>query len=180
MEATTVRLKDGRVATVRLALPGDAAAITEFVNVVGAEKRFTLRERATWTLEEERATLAAADGSASAFFLAEVDGRLAGLLNIDRGRWPKNEHVAELGMACHPGTRRLGIGTALLRRAIDWARSVGIRKVTLEVFSSNTGAIALYQGMGFEEEARRRDEFLVEGRFVDGVLMARWLPRDTR
>ena len=169
------RLKDGQVARLRLATPDDAAAVTAFVNVVGGERRFVLRERATWSLEEEQKTLGTADGRESAFFLGEVGGRLVGLLNIGRGRWPKNRHVAEFGMSCHPDFRRLGVGTALLNRALTWAQSVGVQKVTLEVFSSNAPAIALYLRMGFVEEGRRFREFLIEDELVDGILMARWL-----
>ncbi len=168
-------LKDGRHASLRLAGPADAEEITELVNVVGAERQYVLRERATWTIEQERATLAAADGTSSAFFLAEIDGRLSGSLNIQRGAWPKNHHVAELGMSCRAECRRLGVGTALLAHALDWARSVGVRKVNLEVFATNAPAIALYRKMGFQEEGRRRREFSIGGDLVDGVLMARWL-----
>jgi RimJ/RimL family protein N-acetyltransferase len=169
------RLKDGRSARIRFAGPDDAAAITELVNEVGSERRHVLRERATWTLEEERATLATADGTYSVFLVVEVDGRLSGLLDIARGRWPKNAHVAELGMSCRAELRRHGIGTALLTEALEWARSVGVRKVNLEVFATNAPAIALYRSMGFEEEGRRHREFLIEGELVDGILMARWL-----
>ncbi len=169
------QLKDGRAATLRLAVPDDAQAITEFVNIVGRETRWVLRERATWSLDEERKTLGAADGKESAFFIAEIDSRLTGMLNIARGRWPKNAHVAEFGMACLPECRRIGLGTALLQRALDWARSMGVQKVTLEVFASNEPAIALYLKMGFQEEGRRRREFLIDGNLTDGVLMALWL-----
>jgi RimJ/RimL family protein N-acetyltransferase len=170
-----VQLKDGRIATIRLAVPDDAPGITALVNEVGSEKRFTLRERATWSLEEERKTLAAADGRDSAFFVAEIDGRISGLVNIARGRWPKNAHVAELGMSCLLSCRGVGLGRALLERALRWADSAGVRKVTLEVFSTNEAAIALYRKMGFEEEGRLRREFLIDGHLVDGLWMARWL-----
>lgn len=134
-----------------------------------------LRERATWTLDEERATLAAADGRAAAFFVAEIDGALCGLLSIGRGGWPKNAHVADFGMSCRADCRRIGLGTVLLERALDWARSAGVRKVKLEVFATNTAAIALYRKLGFAEEGRRRGEYLLGTEYVDGVLMARWL-----
>lgn len=163
-------LKDGRAATFRLAVPDDAASITDLVNTAGAEKRWVLRERATWSLEEERKTLGAADGTRSTFFVAVVDDRLSGLLNISRGLWPKNAHVAEFGMACLPDSRRIGLGTALVQRALDWSRSVGVRKVNLEVFSINTPAIGLYRKMGFTEEGRRHGEFE-----IDGVPMTLWL-----
>jgi hypothetical protein len=70
--ASQVPLKDGRVAVIRRAVPVDARAITDFVNLVGAERRFVLRERATWTLEEEEKTLASADGRGSVFFVAHL------------------------------------------------------------------------------------------------------------
>ena len=52
---------------------------------------------------------------------------------------------------------------------------MGVQKVTLEVFASNEPAIALYLKMGFQEEGRRRREFLIDGNLTDGVLMALWL-----
>jgi RimJ/RimL family protein N-acetyltransferase len=175
MEATRTPLKDGRTAVIRPAVPDDAAAITEFVNVIGAEGRFVLRERATWTLEEERRTLAAADGRHSIFFLAEISNRLSGMITLSRGRWAKDAHLAEFGMSCLPECRGIGLGAALLHRGIEWANSVGVRKLTLEVFATNDRAIALYRKTGFIEEARLRSQYMIEGKPVDGVLMAKWL-----
>ncbi|MGA7923550.1 MAG: GNAT family N-acetyltransferase [Thermoplasmata archaeon] len=168
-------LKDGRTALIRRAVPGDAEGATELVNIVGAEKKFTLRERATWTLDEERRTLTAARPDEGAFFVAEIGGELCGLLNIERGKWPKNRHVASFGMALLPNSRRIGLGTGLLRAAIEWARSAGVRKLTLEVFSTNVGAIQLYQKMGFLEEGRLARQFIIEGTPVDSILMALWI-----
>jgi RimJ/RimL family protein N-acetyltransferase len=175
MEASRVLLRDGRTAVLRAAVPDDAGSITEYVNIVGAEGKFLLRERATWTIEEERRTLAAADGQYSVFVLAEVSGRLSGLINLSRGRWAKDSHLAEFGMSCLPECRGVGLGTALLTHGIDWARSVGVRKLTLEVFSTNDRAIRLYGKMGFVEEARLRGQYVIDGVPVDGVLMAMWL-----
>jgi ribosomal protein S18 acetylase RimI-like enzyme len=163
------------MATLRPAVPADASAITDFINRVGREGRFVLRERATWTLEEEERTLASADGRESVFYVALVDGRIAGLLSIARGRWSKDAHAAELAMACRADCRRVGLGTALLERAVEWARSVGVEKVVLEVFSTNEAAISLYRRLGFEEEGRRRRQYRIDGDLADGVLMARWL-----
>lgn len=173
--ATTIRLKDGRPALIRRATPDDAAALTELVNIVGQEAKFVLRERATWTLDEERQTLAAADGTRSVFFVAEIAGRVVGIMSLARGRWSKDQHVAEFGVSCHPDFRGIGVGSALLLQGIEWARHVGVRKLTLEVFATNEVAIALYRKMGFSEEARLGGEYVIDGRPVDAVLMARWL-----
>jgi RimJ/RimL family protein N-acetyltransferase len=170
-----VRLKGDRIATVRPATADDAQTITELVNIVGAERRFVLRERATWSLEEERTTLASAGGHRAAFFVAEVDGSIRGIINLRRGEWSKDRHLAELGMSCLPEYRSIGLGTALLERGIEWARSVGVRKLTLEVFATNVAAIALYRKKGFQEEARLRGQYVIDGAPIDGVLMALWL-----
>ena len=48
-----------------------------------------------------------------------------------------------------PSHRSLGLGSCLLIRSLAGFREVGIQFVTLEVTSHNTGAIRLYQRMGF-------------------------------
>jgi RimJ/RimL family protein N-acetyltransferase len=174
MKSARNRLRDGRIAIIRPAVPEDARSITEYVNIIGAEERFVLRERATWTIEEERRTLAAGDGHYAAFFVAEISGCLSGIINLARGRWRKDAHLAEFGMSCLPDCRGIGLGTALMTRGMAWARSVGVRKLTLEVFASNERAISLYRKMGFAEEARLRGQYIIDGQLVDSVLMAIW------
>jgi RimJ/RimL family protein N-acetyltransferase len=46
------------------------------------------------------------------------------------------------------------------------------RKVTLRVLGHNVGARRLYERGGLVPEGVLRDEFLLEGRHVDDVLMA--------
>jgi len=63
----------------------------------------------------------------------------------------------------------------MLQTMIAWARSVGIRKLTLGVFASNTPAVALYRKLGFAQEGRSRGQVILRGRPVDELLMALWL-----
>jgi ribosomal protein S18 acetylase RimI-like enzyme len=97
------------------------------------------------------------------------------LIHLAHGRWEKDSHVAELGISCRPDCRGVGLGTALLARGIDWARSVGVAELTLEVFGTNATAISLYRKLGFEEEARLPGQYRIDGQPVEGVLMALWL-----
>lgn len=53
--------------------------------------------------------------------------------------------------------RRRGVATALMRALLDEARQAGAAFVSLEVRAGNAGAIALYEGLGFREEGRRKD-----------------------
>jgi RimJ/RimL family protein N-acetyltransferase len=72
--------------------------------------------------------------------------------------------------------RGRGIGRALIEAAIEQAELDGIRKLTLRVLGRNAPALALYAACGFVEEGRLRDAFLLEGEYVDDVLMSLTLP----
>ncbi len=53
-------------------------------------------------------------------------------------------------LAVHPDYRRQGGGQQILRGLLEQAVKIEMRHSTLEVRSSNTGAIQLYEKMGFE------------------------------
>jgi ribosomal protein S18 acetylase RimI-like enzyme len=55
--------------------------------------------------------------------------------------------------------RRRGVGTALLQRLIDWARTAGIDALYLEVFPHNDAALMLYKRFQFEQIAYHKEQF---------------------
>jgi ribosomal-protein-alanine N-acetyltransferase len=58
-------------------------------------------------------------------------------------------------VAVHPDERRHGVGRALCRALIDWARAEGAPAITLEVRAASAGALRLYLDLGFVAAARR-------------------------
>ena len=52
-------------------------------------------------------------------------------------------------IAVRPPERRLGIATALMTDCTEFARSIGIRSISLEVRQSNHSAQTFYQGLNF-------------------------------
>ena len=52
------------------------------------------------------------------------------------------------------------------------AASRGARRLTLRVLGPNAVARGLYEACGFTVEGVLREEFLLDGRYVDDVLMA--------
>ena len=84
-------------------------------------------------------------------FEAET-GKLIGYLIISRyvDAW----HV--MNIAVDPNVRRAGVATALLRRLFELTSGDGRRGYTLEVRVSNTGAINLYERLGFQPRGIRR------------------------
>jgi GNAT superfamily N-acetyltransferase len=78
------------------------------------------------------------------FATARIDGRAAGI-----GRVAIAEGWAGLtAMEVEPTLRRRGVGTAVLARLVDVARSEGVEHVYLQVDGTNTGAQALYAAAG--------------------------------
>jgi ribosomal protein S18 acetylase RimI-like enzyme len=87
-----------------------------------------------------------------------------------------NAHVLQIqGLAVSPAHQGRGIGRLLLHAAEAEARARGVRRLTLRVLGSNPGAQALYASGGFVVEGVLKDEFLLDGRYTDDVLMAKAL-----
>jgi RimJ/RimL family protein N-acetyltransferase len=84
-------------------------------------------------------------------FGAFVDGGLAGVVGLAREPRTKNRHKAGVfGMYVAPDHARHGIGAALLRHAIEAARSVpGLEQLVLTVTETNVAARELYEKFGF-------------------------------
>src|SRR6202042_1896567 len=113
-----------------------------------------------------------------AFLVGEIDGVVVGYLRLGSPLpLPENAHViGVLGLAVAPEARRRGVATALLAAAEQRARARGARKLSLRTFSTNPEAIRLYSRLGFEREGLLRAEFLIQGQYVDGILLAKDLP----
>ena len=117
------------------------------------------------------------DSPPQAFLVGEIDGVVVGYIRLGSPLpLPENAHVvAVLGLAVSPDARGRGVATALLAAAEQRARARGARKLSLRTFSTNPQAIRLYTRFGFEQEGLLRAEFLIEGRYVDDILLAKYL-----
>ncbi|MDJ0461411.1 GNAT family N-acetyltransferase [Streptomyces sp. H27-C3] len=109
--------------------------------------------------------------------VAEVDGRIAGFLRLlAPSSLAANAHVRLIqGLAVARWARGHGVARALLRAAMDEARRLGAVRITLRVLGHNEPARALYASEGFKVEGVLPGEFLLEGKYVDDVLMGRTL-----
>ena len=81
-----------------------------------------------------------------------------------------------LTLAVNPGQRRRGIGSALLRAAMDRAASLGATTMFLEVAVTNDPARALYAAHGFTEAGMRR-HYYSDG--TDALILRSTLSRDS-
>jgi putative acetyltransferase len=128
----------------------------------------------TMTVEQEQqffADCAAADNAL--YLVAEVEGQIVGLLNCRGGKRRAERHAATLGVSIAREWRNQGVGSKLMARAIEWAKSTGIvTRIELHVFTRNAAAIHLYEKYGFEVEGRLRRAAYRDGEYQDNLVMA--------
>ncbi len=89
------------------------------------------------------------------FLVARRGGRLIGysLAEID------GEEAELVSIAVAPGERRRGVGEALLRAMLRRLRRAGLASCRLSVRTTNTGAIRLYEKLGFQPVRRIRNYY---------------------
>ncbi|MEF2231090.1 MAG: ribosomal protein S18-alanine N-acetyltransferase [Pseudodesulfovibrio sp.] len=59
------------------------------------------------------------------------------------------DEMEVLNLAVRPGCRKQGLGTALLKRALEICKESGVAKSFLDVKGSNTPALSLYNKFGY-------------------------------
>ena len=103
------------------------------------------------------------------------DGQLLGWIDFNLGAFSEIAHVATIGMGVKKEFRGMGIGSALMDACIESAKRLGLEKLELEVFASNTAARALYIKKGFSEEGIWLKKRKFEGHYDDLVCMGLFL-----
>lgn len=90
--------------------------------------------------------------------------------SLDR---PIFEHVGTLGVGVLKEYRHLGIGSKLIKEAINAAMLKGLTRIELTVRESNCNAITLYKSLGFEVEGRHVNAVRVDGIYDHHISMAK-------
>ncbi|TDU04067.1 acetyltransferase (GNAT) family protein [Streptomyces sp. 846.5] len=152
--------------------------------VVADEQALADLNRAVWSWTSEVSPRPAADAgvfderhSPDQFLIAEQGGRLVGFTRqVPPTSLACNQHVRQIqGLAVDPAVRGKGVGQVLIEAACTAARNQGARRMTLRVLGHNLPARRLYERCGFAVEGVLPEEFWLDGRYVDDVLMGRRL-----
>ncbi|HSI36582.1 MAG TPA: GNAT family protein [Tepidisphaeraceae bacterium] len=165
---------------VRTAVPDDAEGMLACFREILVEPGIgvmTEPDEFTYTTDDERKLIAglAADRNGT-FVVAIAGGRVVGTLSCLGEKRRARRHVASIGISIRREFRGHGVGTRMMRAAIDWARqSDVIRRLELSVFAENSAAIRVYENVGFAVEGRRPRAAFREGRFIDDLIMGMWV-----
>ena len=156
---------------VRRATPRDADALVALGRDVAHEPELWLTYDRTRGDERRNVRGVQRDPNVAVFVAESAEG-VVGRLSIARDRNTYSHHVAELGLMVAAEARRRGVGSALMKEAIKWAKRAGVVKLELTVFPHNEPAIALYESFGFEREGFRKRHYLRSSGYADAILMA--------
>ena len=107
--------------------------------------------------------------------VACADGEVVGNIGLETSPTrPRMRHVGSIGMAVRDDWQGKGVGTTLLRAALDLADNwLNLTRIELRVYVDNSAAVALYRKFGFEIEGTHRRLAFRDGEFVDAYSMAR-------
>lgn len=157
--------------TIRPVRKGDAEAIWLLSLQQGVyETTLTLPSDRLETRMERLASL----GPDEHWFVAEVDGAVAGLAGLDVGRG-RLRHSGYVFVFVGQNFQGQGIGTRLLTTLLDLADNwLLLRRVELTVLVENERAKRLYERLGFEVEGQRKLSVIAGGELKDEWLMARY------
>ena len=110
-------------------------------------------------LEIVKKQFAGLDNSREAVFVAEAeddDGHIAGVIHVEKYNvlyFPTMANI--LGLAVAADYRRQGIGSALLKRAEEWARENGACSMRLNSGESRKQAHEFYRAQGYTDDKKQ-------------------------
>ncbi len=175
LQPKQIKLKDGRVATLRTPELSDADALLAFITKACGETDFLARYPEEWANmppEREQAwinSLRSSKGDLAIVCL--VDGKVAGNCEIDFKPGIKMGHRASVAIAILQEYWGLGIGSAMFEEMIAAARERGTMIMELDFIEGNARARALYEKFGFEIIGKKPNAI----RLKDGTLLAEYM-----
>ncbi len=123
--------------------------------------------------EQERQRIARLNAQPnSRVLLAEEGGRPVGLLTAVGGERNRLRHSAGLALGVAKSHWGQGIATAMVREAVAWSATAGLKRLELTVHTANLAAVSVYLRCGFQVEGVRRSSLLVDGVYVDEYMMS--------
>ena len=168
--------------TIRPAEPDDVPALHELSIAVARDGRGVVFTADDMIAGGPRAGLRIAESIDPAtrddqlVLVATNEGAITGEASVQRLKPSFTRHVGVFSIEVHPDHQRHGIGRALLRACVEWAKNSGIERLELYTRRDNDRARALYESEGFvEESVRVRFIRLPDGRYVDNLVYVRFL-----
>ncbi|MDQ1279783.1 MAG: hypothetical protein QG670_1045 [Thermoproteota archaeon] len=175
----TLDAKDGRNVILRTPKWEDLDDLIEFINSIieegadlGTYQKVTREQEAEWLGQQ----LAETEKGNRFVVLAEVHGKVVANASIVKYAGYL-AHVGELSIAIKNGFRDIGVGTEMLKTLISRAENMGLKMLTLTVFSTNNRAKHVYEKVEFRETGCIPNGLYKNGKFIDHIIMVKEITR---
>ena len=139
----------------RLMSPADEASVLDFARQLPVHDLLFLprdisepKVLAAWIKEIERGAITS--------LLAVKAGRVVGCGTLVRDPLSWSPHVGEIRNVVSAEVRGQGVGRALTQEIFALALGAGLEKFVVQMTVDQTGAIAIFEGLGFRAEALLR------------------------
>ena len=163
--------------TIRDATPDDAAAIVAIFNPIIEARSLTLFDT-PFSVEAERSYISGLTAR-DIFHVAVRAGEdaIVGFQSLSPFATYTHafDHVGVIGTYIDLGSRRRGIARSLFPATFEAARKKGYEKIFTYIRADNPPALAAYQSHGFRVVGNAERQAKVAGRYVDVIIVERWL-----
>jgi len=158
--------------SVRRATVVDAEGIVAIWRIIAAERSYSAIDE-PWTVEQERSYLCSLSAREAIHVAVSGSEQIVGFQSLDL--WAPSihsmRHVAQLGTFLLPEWRRRGVGSALFRVTLAFARDSAYSKIVIQVRASNASAQVFYRRLGFEACGRWTRQVRIDEQEDDEILM---------
>lgn len=154
----TLEIKGGDV-SLDLMTPDMEAEVLTFANTLDPHDLLFLRRDITqpkvlsaWSKQLESGEITS--------LIARSDGQMLGCTAVVRDERSWSPHVGELRVLVSPAGKERGLGRLLIQESFLIALSLKLQKLTAHMTVDQTGAINVFEEMGFKPEALLKDQVM--------------------
>ena len=162
---------------IRQVTPDDASGVAAILNSIIAARVYSVLDSPV-SVEEEREFIRRFP-TRGVFHVAEdtTAGRIVGFQNAEpvAAYTHAFDHVASIGTYVSLDRRRQGIATRLFEATFTRAVEKGYQKLFTFVRADNQVALATYLRQGFRIIGRAEKQARIDGRYIDEILIEKWL-----
>lgn len=168
-----ISLRRGKEVVIRVVKKNDCRQLLDFINSIIKEddfiiktKKLTFKEEKQWLKKEIKDILE----NKGILICALVDSKIVGTCSIfkEEGRL---SHIGKLGISIRKEYGGEGIGSVLMKEALELAKQLGIKIVCLSVFETNKIALNFYKKFGFKIYGRLPKGVLRRGKYIASIYM---------
>ena len=175
-EILTYRLTDATKITLRPARPDDATEIIAAVRSSAQERSYVLMEVYGKDAATQRTYIERLDREHNLFLVATVNEKIIGIIALlDSLLCSTPEPALSVGIHLDRSWRSHGIGSAMLRYAMRWAKEHGYQRLEADIFTTNERSLHLFSKAGFQEATCRRRTVQVGVQTISEVILAKTL-----